>query len=715
MKFYRTMLAGTALALCITGTATIAGAAPLAFPDISRHQRSGDMLMLAQAEEGAAQAEPDTEQPRKKKRAADADQPEKKARSAEERAKAKEQIQRKKREVQADQPAQAEEQPRKRREAQADQPAQAEEQPRKKRRAEQEKPARAEVPSTDQPVQAEEQPRKKRRAEQEKPARAEAPATDQPVQAEEQPRKKRAVAAEQPDEVKPRSAEERAKAREDARRKKRDAQAEQPATAESPSVEEPKQAEEKPSRKPRAEQEQPANAEAASPDAPAQADGEQPRKKRRADQQQPVDAEAPSSDQPAQAGEEQPRKRAERRQPADAEQPARAEGDQAAPAEASSGKDRTDEQNRRKNRRPRDGGKAPILDSAKEEPADAKRPRRTEAAAPPPVDDRAAQGERIDRRELARADSEKGERIDREKARERRRERPEGSDVLREIGDRIVIQLGDQIMVEDKDRGRRIRRDARDVYYEELPRGRQREIVERRDGSRIVTIRDQYGDVIRRSRIDADGNEVVLAYVDEDAFERDDRGGVWRDPGRDLPPLELSIPAEEYILDSEQAPNADTYYEFLDQPPVEKVQRYYSVDEVKRSARIRDTVRRVDLDTITFEFGSADIAEGEVQRLDNVAQAMEKLLKQNPAETFLIEGHTDAVGSDVANLALSDRRAEAVAQALTDVFEIPPENLETQGYGEEYLKVNTDKPERQNRRVSIRRITPLVAPVVSAE
>ena len=72
------------------------------------------------------------------------------------------------------------------------------------------------------------------------------------------------------------------------------------------------------------------------------------------------------------------------------------------------------------------------------------------------------------------------------------------------------------------------------------------------------------------------------------------------------------------------------------------------------------------------------------------------------------------MGSEYANLALSDRRAEAVATALSNVFEIPPENLTTQGYGEEFLKVQSDGPERENRRVAIRRITPLVAPVASA-
>ena len=80
----------------------------------------------------------------------------------------------------------------------------------------------------------------------------------------------------------------------------------------------------------------------------------------------------------------------------------------------------------------------------------------------------------------------------------------------------------------------------------------------------------------------------------------------------------------------------------------------------------------------------------------------------NPREVFLIEGFTDAVGSDVDNLSLSDRRAESVAIALTQHFGVPAENLATQGYGAQYLKVPTSGPERANRRVTVQRITPLL-------
>ncbi|URK87619.1 hypothetical protein LP421_06715 [Rhizobium sp. RCAM05350] len=54
---------------------------------------------------------------------------------------------------------------------------------------------------------------------------------------------------------------------------------------------------------------------------------------------------------------------------------------------------------------------------------------------------------------------------------------------------------------------------------------------------------------------------------------------------------------------------------------------------------------------------------------------------------------------------------ESVASLLTEVYDIPAENLVTQGYGERFLKVRTPEAEQQNRRVTIRRVTPLVRPV----
>jgi hypothetical protein len=74
----------------------------------------------------------------------------------------------------------------------------------------------------------------------------------------------------------------------------------------------------------------------------------------------------------------------------------------------------------------------------------------------------------------------------------------------------------------------------------------------------------------------------------------------------------------------------------------------------------------------------------------------------------MIEGHTDKVGNDVDNLSLSDRRAEEVSNVLSSQFQIPPENMVTQGYGAQYPKEETEGPSRINRRVTVRRITPLL-------
>tara|TARA_R100000365_G_C2742792_1_gene71459 strand:- start:789 stop:2480 length:1692 start_codon:yes stop_codon:yes gene_type:complete len=292
------------------------------------------------------------------------------------------------------------------------------------------------------------------------------------------------------------------------------------------------------------------------------------------------------------------------------------------------------------------------------------------------------------------------------------REGPSNAEVIATIGLATIFAIGANQFINTPDTPRIIYPDDQQYYVENLSDDRTRETILRADGSRIVTIRDRYGDVIRRSRIEPDGREILLVYVDP-SYRRYDEQGRWIDPGRQLPPLQLNIPPSEYVLNASAA-NEQQVATFLDQPPVETIQRYYTIDEVKRSSRLRDMVRRLEIADLTFETGSANISQSEIGTLSATANAMLALIRQNPAETFLIEGHTDAVGSDVSNLALSDRRAEAIAYALTRVYGVPAENLATQGYGERYLKVNTQAAERTNRRVTIRRITPLITPMNGA-
>ena len=171
---------------------------------------------------------------------------------------------------------------------------------------------------------------------------------------------------------------------------------------------------------------------------------------------------------------------------------------------------------------------------------------------------------------------------------------------------------------------------------------------------------------------------------------------------------QILIPRERYIVDVAAAPPA-LIYETLDAPPVVPIERAYALDEIRYNVNLRDRVRRLDLDAITFDTGSWEVMPEQYPRLEVIGNAIRQVLARNPDAVFMIEGHTDAVGADVDNLSLSDRRAESVAVVLTEQFQIPPENLVSQGYGEQFRKIPTDGPSRENRRVAVRNISHLLA------
>ncbi|QRM55321.1 OmpA family protein [Sinorhizobium sp. BG8] len=138
--------------------------------------------------------------------------------------------------------------------------------------------------------------------------------------------------------------------------------------------------------------------------------------------------------------------------------------------------------------------------------------------------------------------------------------------------------------------------------------------------------------------------------------------------------------------------------------PEEKV----TVQELKRRPDLRRRAPSIDIQSINFAFGSAEIPRTEYRKVRQIARAMEQILRRRRHARFLIEGHTDAVGTQYANQILSERRAESLKWVLVQEFGIQAYALETVGYGEQFLLVPTPNAEWRNRRVTLRRIDEFV-------
>ena len=275
-------------------------------------------------------------------------------------------------------------------------------------------------------------------------------------------------------------------------------------------------------------------------------------------------------------------------------------------------------------------------------------------------------------------------------------------------GGRTVIFEPGRIIVRDPsgqefvrhDEMDRFRYGARDIRVQREGADT-RTIVIRPDGDQIITITGPDGQLLRRIRRDREGREIIIidnTYRDPAAV-----GGFYVD----LPPPIIRMPMNRYIVEADEAP-PDVIYDTLEAPPVDRVERRYSLDEIRYSPSVRQLMPSIDLNTINFDTGSWEIPPDQAAKLQAIADGLNRAIQRNPREVFLIEGHTDAVGNDTDNLSLSDRRAESAATLLTQQFGVPAENLTSQGYGAQFLKEQTSGPSRINRRVTVRRITPLL-------
>ncbi len=101
---------------------------------------------------------------------------------------------------------------------------------------------------------------------------------------------------------------------------------------------------------------------------------------------------------------------------------------------------------------------------------------------------------------------------------------------------------------------------------------------------------------------------------------------------------------------------------------------------------------------VFFDTNKADVKGTSAETLNKLAG----IFKEYPKSNILVEGHTDAAGSEEYNLGLSQKRAESVTQYLT-AQGIDPSRFTTKWYGETQPRATNETAEgkAKNRRVEL--------------
>jgi outer membrane protein OmpA-like peptidoglycan-associated protein len=126
--------------------------------------------------------------------------------------------------------------------------------------------------------------------------------------------------------------------------------------------------------------------------------------------------------------------------------------------------------------------------------------------------------------------------------------------------------------------------------------------------------------------------------------------------------------------------------------------RSLSLGEREQIAEIASTRPKIDLE-IQFDYNSADIRKTSVPAVQELGKALSDANLRG--STFVIAGHTDAIGTDTYNQDLSERRAETIKRYLTEKYGINGSDLVTVGYGKSKPKDAAVPTDPVNRRVQV--------------
>ncbi|MBR1202736.1 MULTISPECIES: OmpA family protein [unclassified Bradyrhizobium] len=126
--------------------------------------------------------------------------------------------------------------------------------------------------------------------------------------------------------------------------------------------------------------------------------------------------------------------------------------------------------------------------------------------------------------------------------------------------------------------------------------------------------------------------------------------------------------------------------------------RSLSLGERQEIADIAANKPKIDLE-IHFDYNSAEIAKGSTQAVQELGKALSDASMKG--STFVVAGHTDAIGSEAYNQDLSERRADTIKNYLVEHYGLNGSDLVTVGYGKTRPKDPSAPMDPTNRRVQV--------------
>ena len=149
-------------------------------------------------------------------------------------------------------------------------------------------------------------------------------------------------------------------------------------------------------------------------------------------------------------------------------------------------------------------------------------------------------------------------------------------------------------------------------------------------------------------------------------------------------------------------PQVDTAAQAKEASFVDKLRnrptRSLSLGEREEIAEIAASKPKIDLE-IRFDYNSADINRSSMPAVQELGKALSNASLKD--STFVVAGHTDAVGGEAYNQDLSERRADTIKKYLTEKYGLNGANLVTVGYGKTKPKDPNAPMDPVNRRVQV--------------